>query len=656
MKKNKHAENPYKIIKQNRIIYLINKEDKTAKIIGSASVRGDIIISRSIYHQEIEYIIIEIGKKVFKDSKLIETIKFPPDSEIKIISEYAFTHSSIEKIILPPRLKIIGKGAFLLCSQLQEVEIPKNSELEIIEGHAFDDTNIESITLPASVKELKEGWCLGLPLNATVTVSQGNKRYSNFGKELVIGKSTIESEIFDEIVFCVRYVKEIKIPDFITKIGPYSFSDSVIEKVKIPKHVKTIGKSAFSTCERLFEVEFPIDSELQTIEARAFSESSIEKLTIPASVIDIRDEWCSSKSSLISVKISPDNKRYMNYTDELVIGKSNIESSIYDEVVFCSRNAKKVKIPNFIKNIKPFSFHQCLKLKSIEFPIDSKLQKFGAYSVSFTSIKKIKIPKSVTKIGDNSFFGCKQLTEVEIPNDSELQIIEENAFCYTGIKSFTIPPKLFEIEGGLCIWNSDLVNVKVSPKNKSFLYLDNKLLIKKTDPNSDEYDCLVFARRDIQNVTIPSFIKSLGPRSFSFCDKLHSIEITSDSKLQTIGDFAFYSSSIKTFKLPKKVTNIGVSAFRSQSFKKIDIPDNSELRKIGMSAFCESNLKSFYLPPHLTLIDEEAFNGELRIAEIDENTDIDALCKLNFMSWTKTIISYPIKLRKIFKKFSSLIS
>ena len=46
----------------------------------------------------------------------------------------------------------ICKEAFYACKQLQQIEIPKNSELKIIGEYAFDGTLINKIFIPAGKK------------------------------------------------------------------------------------------------------------------------------------------------------------------------------------------------------------------------------------------------------------------------------------------------------------------------------------------------------------------------------------------------------------------------------------------------------------------------------------------------------------------------
>ena len=82
--------------------------------------------------------------------------------------------------------------------------------------------------------------------------------------------------------------------------------------------------------------------------------------------------------------------------------------------------------------------------------------------------------------------------------------------------------------------------------NDHYIYFDDKYLLGKSSPESDAFDVLLFARRDIEFAYIPSFIKRIGPYSFEKCKSLNIVEISSDSKLEIIDKYAFCFSSVSS--------------------------------------------------------------------------------------------------------------
>ena len=115
---------------------------------------------------------------------------------------------------------------------------------------------------------------------------------------MIIGKTNIDQENYDCLVFCVRDDIPIKIPNFIEHICPYAFdgctklqqvdisdesklriidnnafSRSSIKSIKITSQVTRIGENAFSSCLNLKFIEFANDSKLQIIESSSFKGS-----------------------------------------------------------------------------------------------------------------------------------------------------------------------------------------------------------------------------------------------------------------------------------------------------------------------------------------------------------------------------------------------
>ena len=91
-------------------------------------------------------------------------------------------------------------------------------------------------------------------------------------------------------------------------------------------------------------------------------------------------------------------------------------------------------------------------------------------------------------------------------------------------------------------WRNDtknLTKIIISPSNNKFIFKDGKYLLSKSDEYKDEFDIFLFARRDINKISIPSNIKIISSGSFDNCQNLTKVEIPAVSKLQTIEEFAF---------------------------------------------------------------------------------------------------------------------
>ncbi|KAK8887427.1 hypothetical protein M9Y10_038470 [Tritrichomonas musculus] len=570
---------------QDNIIYSINEEEETAHVISSQNQNQSLLIPRLIKHNSKEYKVISISKSAFESIKTIrfvqfeskseiqtieqkafygtfitrisipssvtkicekalcyclklQQVEFPPDSKLQIIGIRAFSETGIKSISIPSHVTQICKEAFCVCRQLQQIEIPRNSELKIIGDDAFNGTLINKIFIPASLTELEKNWCNSLPKITQIEVDPRNARYLCLDNKIIIGKSSPEAEEYDTVVFARRDIVSATIPSFIKSISSY----------------------AFEFCKQLERLEIPSDSRLHTIGDHAFSSSSITSISIPLHVRHIYDAafYFCNKIQRFEIPLNSELE---------VIGK---RAFLYSSIEF-------IRIPIHIKQIPDSAFCFCRKLKQVEIPPNSELQRIGGNSFNNTAIESILIPSHVTQICKEAFSGCNKLKRIDIPQNPELKIIEENAFESSIIDKIAIPASLTELKDGWCKCLANVTQIEVDPRNARYLCLDNKIIIGKSSPEAEEYDTVVFARRDIVSATIPSFIKSISSYAFEFCKQLERLEIPSDSRLHTIGYHAFSSSSITSIVIPPHVTKIFHTKYDNlYKLKIIEIDEMSE--------------------------------------------------------------------------------
>ena len=322
-----------KIIAQNNIKYSIDLKKRTAQIIRCNSESFEIHVPYSIKYESNEYIITSILGYAFQNAPA-KSIQFAPNSNIKIIEVGAFSNSSIESITIPSQTTQIDDFVFIDCLQLKQIQLTNNSKLKKIGSYAFTNTQIESITITSQLIELKKEWCQGLSKLNKVKVSPENLRYRCIDDKMIIGKSSMEKENYDCLIFCVRNIKTVKIPDFIERICPY----------------------AFENCKQLQRIEFSKNSKLEIIDDHSFSKSSLENITIPSSVTKIGMFAFFNCDKFQQIEISEKSKLQM--IDTHAFGNSFIES---------------ITIPSDVENIKNGAFSICKKLQIIEIGENSKL-------------------------------------------------------------------------------------------------------------------------------------------------------------------------------------------------------------------------------------------------------------------------------------------
>lgn len=143
------------------------------------------------------------------------------------------------------------------------------------------------------------------------------------------------SEICEAAFVTCLQLEMVEIPhdSQLEKIGKNAFTCTNIEKIFIPHSVTQIKLGTFYDCRCLENVEFPCDSELQVIKNEAFGNTLIKRITIPSTVCELKKNWCLNTPYLENVIIMPNNKRYANYNENIVIGKSDVDSDEFDTLV-----------------------------------------------------------------------------------------------------------------------------------------------------------------------------------------------------------------------------------------------------------------------------------------------------------------------------------
>lgn len=172
-----------------------------------------------------------------------------PDS-VRVIGDFAFRDTGLEKIKIPSSIARIGVGVFSYCPNLTQLKIDDNNPY--YHSH-FGDAIIET-----EYNILIQG-CNEFGLHSNVTT---------------IGKFAFAG--------CKR-LKTIVLPQ-VTRIEENAFIDCTnLECVVLPNSLRTIGDYAFSDCCRLTKVYMP-DGIIEIGDNAFYGCSDLKSITIPDSV------------------------------------------------------------------------------------------------------------------------------------------------------------------------------------------------------------------------------------------------------------------------------------------------------------------------------------------------------------------------------------
>lgn len=231
-----------------------------------------------------------------------------------------------------------------------------------------------------------------------------------------------------------------------------------------------------------------------------------------------------------------------------------------------------------------------LQLNGIEYELDPK-----KYTASIIGSKEAKpladiiIPKSVQK-GKHEYiitciktssFNNSPIKTLKFAEDSKLLRIESYSFCDSSVESISLPSSVEEIQDGWCLNANKLITIIVAPSNKNFSFINNTMLVSKSNKDVQFYDTILFVRSDISHVVIPSFIKRMSLCIFSDYHLLKEVLFPDDSKIEEIPRNSFSFSSLTRITIPSSVVQIRGSAFlECHQLKTVLFQENSQLKKI----------------------------------------------------------------------------
>lgn len=513
-----------------------------------------------------------IGKQAFEDVYVQEVIL---PAGIESIEDEAFKSSTLEKIDLT-NVKAMGDRVFEF-SELREVTYSKY--LTYVPEMCFKGSKLAAFEIPKQVTALKTG-CFDSTNLKTIDLS---------------GIITLGDGIF----FTCLSLREIILPETITKI-PVDFCQrcQCLEKINL-SHVQFIGVCAFSGCSNLDAGNLSAE-----IDKYAFEGTAVRHLEIK----DI--------------------------------------SKVYEGAYRCCDKLKSVTISgNGAISDKLFS--KCSRLKNVT--INEGITGIGESAFRETVIKKLILPSTVITVNDNAFAYCGQLEEAVL--DEQLNFIGYQAFMNTAsLSEISIPDKVESI-GSKCFSYSGIKNVKL-PKNNSFTAIYAKTFFECVNlkevilPDSiyqiggfafanckslqhinlDKIKLLCdksFAGTALEHITLSA--KEIGSWAFAQCKNLREADLSGITDRQINSYLFFECTNLTKVNLPKnqirlfnyncfyhtaleeivfdaKEVTVRQGAFGLTNLKKVVISENCDNILLENYAFRQAEIEEFVIPDFLEKI------------------------------------------------------
>lgn len=456
------------------------------------------------------------GSLIIPDSVVCDGVSYVVTHIYGATNNSAFWgQSQLTSVTIPNTVTSIGDRAFFGCTGLTAINLYDG--LTTIGACAFQGcSSLSSVNIPASVTSIATQAfknCTGLitiTLNSNVNIS-------------------------DELFHGCSGLTNIVIPTGVTSIGNSAFYGcSNLTHISIPNSVTNIGTSAFSGCSSLQTLLLP-NSLPYIPNGLCQNCSSMENVSIPSSVAYIQTNAFSGCSNLFSVTVpnsvlSIETNAFSNVCNVMYNGMATgapwgaayVNGYIQDSILYSDNTMTTLlrahphittaNIPSSVTTIGAGAFQNCTNLTSLT--IGSNVQNIGSNAFSgCTGISSLTIGNNVQVVGDYAFSNCVGLTNLTI--GSSVLSIGQNAF--QGCSGLTT------------------LNYNASAT------------------------CSFQGCTSLTNVTFGNNVTSINDNMFNGCSGLTSIFLP--NTVQTIGQYAFYSTGITSIVIPSSCTSIGSYAF-----------------------------------------------------------------------------------------------
>ncbi len=593
-----------------------------------------------------------INKDAFSNCANLQAIDFSACTGLHYIRENAFSGcTSITSLVLPDNITYIENSAFANCSNVQTLTLSKGTQRkENLGTNIFENCQaLESVKFYSEHKYVSEGMFKGCQSLADVDFSEsniveiGNEAFMGCSYESFYGLQTVALpetlKILGERAFANCHV--LKLVTFPSRKNGVADEDQFheipagcfascgkLEKADLREGITIVGDDAFLYC-NAYTSSLP--STLEYIGSNAFNTCSFHGvLTLPAKLNYIGSaafKGCedlygaeSQYEKINKVVIKPMDIEYCGeeiFKDcyisefELAEGVTKVPANLFKKTTW--KTGKKVVIPNTVVeigegafageegnnvgNIKELVFEEGSRLEIIgvdafrynstveEIVLPSKVSVLGAHSfASCTKLKSITIPESVTTMGEGVFENCS-LLETVVFNAIACANCERNIFSACNLKTIAIGDKV-------TIFPDHLFEGAQFQESEAGKYVPIKLVL-------------------------PASVTRIGDYSLTNVVNLESLSFKEGSKLEEIGQYAFYGClGLKTVSLPNSLKEIGQSAFEDcKILTGIKLPANLEV--MGEKVFRNCALiTEANIPAAIARVEAETFAGCTKLAKV----------------------------------------
>ena len=503
----------------------------------------------------------------------IRTVTVPEG--VVSIGGYAFESCfNLVAVSLPDSLRRIGEGAFDDCGALMKIELPEG--LTELGAYAFRGCgSLTRISLPESLQALGANPFAGCAHLAEIGVPASHP--------FLRWEDGMLFDTKENSLICATkaaWGSRAALPEGLRIIGESALAGAPYQEISLPESLTRIGSYAFSNCAELRE------------------------LAIPAGVLEIGDNPVMGCLRLQALTVAEGRNAFSVRDDALFDDREGrliacLETALISEKPQADRqdpDAPPEEIEADGVRMRRLAYVRDLEDKvfepAVSYTVPDGIRTVGAYAFYSNRISAVTLPDSVEEIGAGAFEDCVNLTDCVIP--ARVVSIPDRLFkgC-TALEEVTIPDGIASV-GAYAFYESGVEEVRLPAAAASvgpYAFSNCERLTKVG--LSDAMTVIpkgAFSFSPVEDITIPAGITEIGEQAFAGCSRLTKLVLPEG--ITSIPAFCFYDSTIAEINIPDGVTYIGDHAFR-------------------MGEYTGSNLESIIIPESVRFIGNYAFSGGL---------------------------------------------
>ncbi len=587
------------------------------EVIAEGAYMGQVNITKVVIPEKVR----AIGKNAFKNCTSLREVVFSGGTpSLREISEGSFEGcSSLIGIDLPLYITTIGDNAFKNCTALSDIELHDN--VNVIGESAFENTGLKSIEIPKSLKFINAYAFAGTKLNTVTIPATVEKLGTDRANDVVYNNKLLRTEKWsDGYVFsnCESLTEVIFAEGSpITEWGDGIFKDcTALTKVTIKgTDLKQISEYSFSGCSSLVKIEIP--EGVTNIKAYAFygcSKLSSVKLpsTLKTMCSDMKYPYKTSNTQTIANNLG---HQFENCTSlkniEIPEGVTYIGT-----FAFANSGLVRIELPSTLKYLT--ARNQSLSKSSASFQNGmalTSLTSFATYEkymaaqfANCADLEEVILPAKLDSLGVRTFWNTPKLKKITYSGASE---------------DGNVLPVDLKYVGGFQFAQSGLEEIKIPTTLKLYNYVFSESGLNRIDLS----DCMIkevpqYTFKDakaLTEVVLPDSVEKICMYAFQSCTSLASLELP--QKLTYIDNYAFRYSGLVTIDL-SGVTTYGKSGYQfaeCASLRAVTLSSDLDVLPNYMFNKCKS-LKGINIPSSVSSIGSSCFlNSGLKTVHLSAN-------------------------------------